>query len=85
MRASGVRGLLIYCSDYKCSRSTAISADRGPDDVRLSDIERLFSCQGLRPERLRTSAQTFTAKRRPDARDVRTTQPRNAIKVDRLG
>jgi hypothetical protein len=23
MRASGVRALLIYCSDYKCSHSTA--------------------------------------------------------------
>ena len=45
MRASGVRGLLIYCSDYKCSHSTAISADRWPDDVRLSDIEPRFTCQ----------------------------------------
>jgi hypothetical protein len=27
MRASGVRGVLIYCSDYKCSHWTAISAD----------------------------------------------------------
>ena len=23
MRAAGVRGLLVYCSDYKCSHSTA--------------------------------------------------------------
>jgi hypothetical protein len=45
MRASGVRGLLIYCSDYKCSHWTAISGDRWPDDVRLSDIEPLFTCQ----------------------------------------
>jgi hypothetical protein len=45
MRASGVRALLIYCSDYKCSHSTAISGDRWPDDVRLSDIEPLFTCQ----------------------------------------
>ena len=45
MRASGVRGLLIYCSDYKCSHSTAISGDRWPDDVRLSDIEPRFTCQ----------------------------------------
>jgi hypothetical protein len=45
MRASGVRGLLIYCSDYKCSHSIAISGDRWPDDVRLSDIERRFTCQ----------------------------------------
>jgi hypothetical protein len=40
-----VRGLLIYCSDYKCSHSTAISADRWSDHVRLSDIELRFTCQ----------------------------------------
>jgi hypothetical protein len=45
MRASGVRGLLIYCSDYKCSHSTAISGDRWPDQVRLSDLEPRFTCQ----------------------------------------
>jgi hypothetical protein len=39
MRASGVRGLLIYCSDYHCSHWTAISGDRWPGDVRLSDLE----------------------------------------------
>jgi hypothetical protein len=45
MRASGVRGLLIYCSDYHCSHWTAISGDRWPDDVRLSDLEPKFTCQ----------------------------------------
>jgi hypothetical protein len=45
MRASGVRGLLIYCSDYKCSHWTAISGDRWPNDVRLSDLEPRFTCQ----------------------------------------
>jgi hypothetical protein len=45
MRDMGVRGLLIYCSDYKCGHSIAISADPWPDDVRLSDIEPLFVCQ----------------------------------------
>jgi hypothetical protein len=45
MRSSGVRGLLIYCADYRCSHSTAISADRWPDDVRLSDLEPRFTCQ----------------------------------------
>ena len=44
MRESGVRGVLIYCSDYKCSHSIAISADQWPDDVRLSDIEDRFTC-----------------------------------------
>jgi hypothetical protein len=45
MRAAGVRGLLIYCSDYHCSHWTAISGDRWSDDVRLSDIEPQFACQ----------------------------------------
>lgn len=45
MRASGVRGLLIYCSDYQCSHWTAISSDPWPDDARLSDIEPRFTCQ----------------------------------------
>jgi hypothetical protein len=36
MRASGVRGLLIYCSDFRCSHWTAISGDRWQDYVRLS-------------------------------------------------
>jgi hypothetical protein len=26
MRAMGIRGLLIYCSDYKCSHNVEISA-----------------------------------------------------------
>jgi hypothetical protein len=42
LRASGVRGVLVYCSDYRCSHSMAISADRWP---RLSDIEPRFTCQ----------------------------------------
>jgi hypothetical protein len=38
MREMGVRGLLIYCADYRCSHSIAISGDQWADDVRLSDI-----------------------------------------------
>jgi hypothetical protein len=44
MRDTGVRGILIYCADYRCSHSIAVSADRGPDDLRLSDIEDRFTC-----------------------------------------
>ena len=44
MRDMGVRGILIYCSDYRCSHSLAISGDRWPDGVRLSDIEPRFIC-----------------------------------------
>ena len=38
-------GALIYCSDHHCSHWTAISGDRWPDGVRLSDIEPRFTCQ----------------------------------------
>jgi hypothetical protein len=37
--------VLIYCADYKCSRSIEALADRWQDDVRLSDIEPRFVCQ----------------------------------------
>jgi pyrimidine operon attenuation protein/uracil phosphoribosyltransferase len=30
MRDMGVRGLPIYCSDYKCSHLTTMSGDRWP-------------------------------------------------------
>jgi len=39
MRDMGVRGILVYCADYRCSHSIAINGDCWPDDVRLSDIE----------------------------------------------
>ena len=45
MRDMGVRGLLIYCQDYTCSHSLAISIDAWPDDLRLSDIEPRFVCK----------------------------------------
>jgi hypothetical protein len=45
MRSMGVRGLLVYCSDYRCSHSGTITGDRWPDHVRLSDLEPLFVCQ----------------------------------------
>jgi hypothetical protein len=45
MRASGVRNVLVYCSDYHCSHRKRLTADRWPDDGRLSDIEPKFVCQ----------------------------------------
>ena len=45
MREMGVRRLLIYCADHRCSHSIAISGDAWPDDVRLSDIEDRFVCR----------------------------------------
>jgi hypothetical protein len=44
MRDMGVRGVLIYCADYRCGHWIALSADQWADDLRLSDIERLFIC-----------------------------------------
>jgi hypothetical protein len=44
MRESGVRGVLIYCSDYKCSHYVTASADPWPDYIRLSDLEPKFVC-----------------------------------------
>jgi hypothetical protein len=41
MRSSGVRGLLIYCADYRCS---PCSGDLWPDDARLFDLEPKFHC-----------------------------------------
>jgi hypothetical protein len=59
MRSTGIRGLLIYCSDYKCSHHIGISADPWPDDVRLSDIEPRFTCRacGMRGADVRPNFQ----------------------------
>jgi hypothetical protein len=51
MRSSGVRGLLIYCADFRCSHSTAISADRWPDDVRPVRYRAVVRLPCLRQER----------------------------------
>jgi hypothetical protein len=40
----GVRGVLIYCSDYKCSHLVTMSGDQWPDGMRLSDLELRFVC-----------------------------------------
>jgi hypothetical protein len=45
MRQSGVTGLLVYCGDYRCSHHIEITADRWPDEVRLSDLEPRFVCK----------------------------------------
>jgi hypothetical protein len=44
MRESGVRDVLIYCRDHRCSHHVETNADGRPDDVRLSDIEPSFTC-----------------------------------------
>ena len=44
MREMGIRDVLIYCADYKCTHHITISGDQWPDDARLSDIEGRFVC-----------------------------------------
>jgi hypothetical protein len=41
----GPTGILVYCADYRCSHSIAMSADRWGDDVRLSGVEPRFVCK----------------------------------------
>ncbi|MDA9469636.1 MULTISPECIES: hypothetical protein [unclassified Bradyrhizobium] len=43
MREMGLRGVLVYCH---CGHNLAVSADRWPDDIRLSDVEPRFVCGG---------------------------------------
>jgi hypothetical protein len=45
MRAAGVSGIMVYCSDDRCSHWTRLNADQWPDDLRLSDLEPKFVCQ----------------------------------------
>ena len=46
MRASGVRNVLIYCTDYRCSHCIMVpdDPDRWSDELRMSDIEDRFAC-----------------------------------------
>ena len=39
LRSPGIRGVVVYCADFKCGHSVRVSADYWADDVRLSDIE----------------------------------------------
>ena len=70
MRNSGVRGLLIYSSDYKCSHLNTMSGDSWPDDIRLSDVEARFVCRacGKRGADLRPD---FNWDRQPGATALR--------------
>jgi hypothetical protein len=38
MRERGVRGLLVYCADYRRSHSIAVNADQWPDDLRCPTL-----------------------------------------------
>ena len=43
LREMGLRGVLVYCH---CGHHVALDPDRWPDNVRLSDLEPRFICQG---------------------------------------
>jgi hypothetical protein len=43
MRAMGLRDILVYCH---CGHHVALDAGSWPDEVRLSDLEARFVCQG---------------------------------------
>ncbi|WP_334517927.1 hypothetical protein [Bradyrhizobium sp. AZCC 2230] len=43
MREMGLCGVLVYCH---CGHHVALDAGRWPDNVRLSDLEPRFVCQG---------------------------------------
>ena len=45
MRELGVRDVLIYCRDHRCSHNVEINADGWPDQVRLSDLELKFTLE----------------------------------------
>jgi hypothetical protein len=46
MRSNGgPTGLIVYCSDFKCSCSVIMDAKPWGDDIRLSDLEPRFTCK----------------------------------------
>ena len=59
MRESGVRDVLVYCRDHRCSRHTETSADRWPDHVRLSDVEPDFDCSACAKRGAEVAAEVF--------------------------
>jgi hypothetical protein len=70
MRETGVRDLIVFCADYKCSHNIKLApvvVDQWSDDLRLSDLETRFVCQvcGKRGAILRAaSASTMMSVRR---------------------
>lgn len=44
LRAAGHTEVQVFCRDHKCSHSVTLSADRWPDHLRLSDVERKYTC-----------------------------------------
>ena len=49
LRASGVRDVLIYCRDHRCSYHVEANADSWADDVRLSISGQRLARRGWAP------------------------------------
>ena len=62
--AMGIRGLLVYCSDSKCSHNVEISADQWPDHVQFH-LEPLFTCQACGIKGAEVRADFECQKRKP--------------------
>jgi hypothetical protein len=65
MRESGVRGVLVYCADYRCSHSLAISNDAWPDDVRIETRFVCGACGKRGAVRLRVGDRSLRWPKRP--------------------
>jgi hypothetical protein len=68
MRSSGVRGLLIYCSDYKCSHSTTMRARKDGQMTFDFPILSRYSSVRRAGKEAPMSGLTLVGKKRPDAR-----------------
>ena len=47
LRSTGVRDLIVFCQDYRCSHNVKLSAeyvDRWSDELRISQIDPRFVC-----------------------------------------
>ncbi|MGO4513883.1 hypothetical protein AB4Z51_43670 [Bradyrhizobium sp. 2TAF36] len=44
MREMGMRGVLVFFADYRCSHSVALLADHWADDTKPSDLAARFVC-----------------------------------------
>jgi hypothetical protein len=60
-----MRGVVVYCQDYKCSHSQPLNADQWPDDLRLSDIEQQFVCKACGKRGADVRPDFTRAQRRP--------------------
>ncbi|WP_271619128.1 hypothetical protein [Bradyrhizobium sp. CCBAU 51745] len=47
LRSTGVRDLIVFCLDYRCSHNVKLAAvyvDRWPNELRISQLEPRFVC-----------------------------------------